>query len=74
MTHERLGNSDEARHCYDKAAAWTSEVLAPAGEVGSAKPSVTWNRRLTLELLHAETEQLLGIAAAETTPEQAAAQ
>ena len=74
MTHERLGNSEEARQWYEKAAAWTSEVLAPASADGTPKPPVPWNRRLTLELLHAETEQLLGIAAAETTLEQAAAQ
>ena len=73
MTHRALGNDDEARKWYEKAAAWTSEVLAPESEDGTAKPSVPWNRRLTLELLDAETEQLLGIAAAETTPEQAGA-
>lgn len=70
MTHYRLGNFDKARQWYDKAAAWTSDVLAPASEDGTAKPSVAWNRRLTLELLHAETGQLLGIAAAETRQEQ----
>ncbi len=74
MTHYRLGNVDEARQWYEKAAAWTSEVLAPESEEGKPKPSVPWNRRLTLELLHAETEQLLEIAAAETTPEKGVAQ
>ncbi len=70
MTHDRLGNSEEAQQWYEKAAARTSETLAPASEDGTAKLSVTWNRRLTLELLNAETEQLLKIAAAETTQEQ----
>ncbi len=74
MTHYRLGNVDEARNWYEKAAAWTSDVLAPASEDGAPKPSVPSNRRLTLELLDAENEQLLGIAAAVTTPEQAGSQ
>ena len=73
MTHRALGNNDEATKWYDKAAAWTSEVLAPESEDGTPKPPVTWNRRLTLELLDAQTEQLLGIAVAETTPEQVGA-
>ena len=57
MTHQRLGHQDEARQWYEKAAAWTSEVLAPASEDSTAKPSVAWNRRLTLELLQIEVSQ-----------------
>ena len=41
MTHYRLGNVDEARNWYDKAAAWTSEVLVSGGEDGSTKSTVT---------------------------------
>ena len=59
LTHDRLGNVDEARQWYEKAAAWTSEVLAPAYKDGKAKPSVAWNRRLTLELLQSEVSEML---------------
>ncbi len=67
MTHDRLGNVDEARQWYDKAAAWTSEVLAPASEDGTPKPPVQWNRRLTLELLQKEASELLAKTAEPTT-------
>ena len=66
MIHRALGNND-------KETAWPEETLTRTNEDGTPKPSVAWNRRLTLELLHAETEHLLGIAAAETTPEQVGA-
>ncbi len=73
MTHYRLGDVDKARKWYDKAAAWTSEVLVSGGEDGTTKPTLPWNRQATLKMLQAETEQLLGIATAETTQEQGAA-
>ena len=67
MTHRALGNNDEATKWYEKAAVWTSEVLAPASEDGAPKPSVPWNRRLTLELLQKEASELLAKTAEPTT-------
>ena len=61
MTHQRLGHQDEARKWYEKAAAWTSEVLAPASEDGTTKPSVKWDDRLKLELLQREVSKQLAI-------------
>ena len=66
MTHYRLGNVDEVRNWYDKAAAWTREVLARESEDGKPKPPVEWNRRLTLELLQKEASELLAKTAEPT--------
>jgi len=63
MIHRALGNND-------KETAWPEETLTRTNEDGTPKPSVAWNRRLTLELLDAETEQLLEVGAAETTSVQ----
>ena len=67
MTHYRLGHEEEARKWYDKAAAWTSSVLAPESEGSTPKPSVTWNRRLTLELLNNEVSGQLATPAEAVT-------
>ncbi len=59
MTHRRLGNVDEAQQWLDKATQWTQQVLAERPEgAGTA-----WNRRLTLELLRHEAEELIGVEA-----------
>ena len=71
MTHQRLGHEDEAHKWYDKAAAWTSEVLAPASEDGTAKPSARWYSRLRLELLQREVSEMLETAAEPTNTETA---
>jgi tetratricopeptide (TPR) repeat protein len=50
MTHHRLGQHEEAQAWFDKAEAYTEQALAEKD--GSA--SLSWNRRLTLELLQSE--------------------
>ena len=52
MAHQQLGNSDEAKHWFDKAVQRSEVEL-------QAAPS--WNRELTLQLFRQETAQLLGI-------------
>ncbi|HMC90417.1 MAG TPA: tetratricopeptide repeat protein, partial [Gemmataceae bacterium] len=50
MAHHRLGHADEARRCFDLA-------LRSMKPLGQNAPS--WNRRLTLELLRREAEDLV---------------
>jgi len=58
MTHHRLGHADAAKQWLDKARQETDKVLKEHG-AGTAK--LTWNRRLTLNLLRREAEELLGV-------------
>jgi serine/threonine protein kinase/Flp pilus assembly protein TadD len=55
MAHHRLGHHEEVRHWLDKAT-WQSEPKKPGQASGV---SLAWNRRLTLQLLRREAEQLL---------------
>ena len=57
MTHHRLGHPADARQWFDRAEAETTRLLAN-GKTESGEP-LTWNRRLTLELLRAEATALL---------------
>jgi Flp pilus assembly protein TadD len=65
MAHHRLGHADEARRWLDKATQGTEEALKspPALPGKSANPDgvigPNWSRRLTLELLRHEAEQLI---------------
>ncbi|MSR60201.1 MAG: tetratricopeptide repeat protein [Planctomycetaceae bacterium] len=59
MTCFELGQADEARHWYDKAVAETAKSLEDKG--------TSWNRRLTLELLRAESARLLGVTGDDDT-------
>jgi serine/threonine protein kinase/WD40 repeat protein/tetratricopeptide (TPR) repeat protein len=65
MAHQRLGHAEEARRWLDKAIQGTQEALKPAaGPPGkSANPDgvlgPNWSRRLTLQLLRREAEQLI---------------
>jgi serine/threonine protein kinase len=59
MTYYRLGHRDEARPWFDKAAQATKKMLAE--DKTEAGESLPWNRRLTLELLLAEAQALLGV-------------
>jgi tetratricopeptide (TPR) repeat protein len=58
MTHHRLGHHDEARRWFNQAAQATKKMLAEDKTEGGEP--VPWNRRLTLEVLHAEAQALLG--------------
>jgi WD40 repeat protein/serine/threonine protein kinase/tetratricopeptide (TPR) repeat protein len=65
MAHHRLGHADEARRWLDKGIQGTEEALkSPAARVGKAENAnglipPNWNRRLTLQLLRREAEQLI---------------
>ncbi len=68
MAHHRLGQTDEAAKWLDKAVAWTEKVLAE--HKSGSGTQLGWNRRLTLQLLSAEAEQL--IAGSDAPAEQQA--
>jgi tetratricopeptide (TPR) repeat protein len=55
MTHQRLGRSAEAASWLEKAVRAIDE---PAPE-SAQDPAANWNRRLTLQLLRREAEELL---------------
>jgi len=56
MAHVRLGHAAEARECFQRASA-LDPLTAP---VETNVPSrISWNRRITLELLRKEAESLL---------------
>ena len=65
MCHHKLGQPAEAKQWFDKAAEWTNKVLDESRK--DYKP-VSWNRKLTLELLRAETKTLLGVTDADDPP------
>ena len=56
MAHQRKGDAAEARRWLDKAQKWMEQETQD-----SRNPA--WNRRLTLQLLRREAEQLLGAPA-----------
>lgn len=64
MTNQRLGQTEQAKSWLDKAAAYTTKALAD-GKTESGEP-LSWNRRLTLELLRAEATALFREAPAES--------
>ncbi|GAG50342.1 unnamed protein product, partial [marine sediment metagenome] len=68
MAHHKTGNNDEAAKWLEKATLWTQKVLAE--HEGGSGNQLTWNRRLTLQLLSAEAEQL--IAGSDARAEQQA--
>jgi WD40 repeat protein/serine/threonine protein kinase/tetratricopeptide (TPR) repeat protein len=65
MAHHRLGHADEARRWLEKGIRGTEQALKSPGEAlgksGNAGGvlSPNWNRRLTLQLLRREAEQLV---------------
>jgi tetratricopeptide (TPR) repeat protein len=74
MAHHRLGHADLARRWLDQAVQGTQQELKsptdPPGKSGNADGVIppNWSRRLTLELLRREAEQL--IQALGTKPEK----
>jgi WD40 repeat protein/serine/threonine protein kinase/tetratricopeptide (TPR) repeat protein len=59
MAHQRRGQDEEAKKWFNKAVEYTDLVLAEEKRPGG--DSLLWNRRLTLQLLRAEAEELLGV-------------
>jgi WD40 repeat protein/serine/threonine protein kinase/Flp pilus assembly protein TadD len=60
MTNGRLGHVEEATKWHDKAAQWIDQEMQKTKQPAAAN-LLPWNRRLTLQLLRRETEELLGI-------------
>ncbi|MGQ0633084.1 MAG: protein kinase domain-containing protein [Planctomycetaceae bacterium] len=59
MTQFRLGNTGQARAWFDKAAESSGNTFAGKNRI--AVEGASWNRRLILDLLHAEASQMLGV-------------
>ena len=66
MTHHKLGHNAEARQWFGQSIAETERMLAD-GKTASGEP-LSWNRRLTLELLRAEATALFREAPAKSPP------
>lgn len=59
MTHHRLGHVDDAKTWCDKAVQWIDQENQKAPDEPVATNRLLWNRRLTLQLLRREVEELL---------------
>ena len=59
MAHHRLGHAQEARQWLDKAVQWTRKVMKEE-QAKADGYALSWDVRLTLELLGREAEVLLG--------------
>jgi WD40 repeat protein/serine/threonine protein kinase len=57
MAHHKAGNNLEAAEWLEKATQWTQKVFAE--HESDSGNQLLWNRRLTLQLLSAEAEQLI---------------
>jgi eukaryotic-like serine/threonine-protein kinase len=58
MAHSRRGHVEEAKKWHAKAIQWIDQETQKSKEPGAAN-SLPWNRRLTLQLLRREAEELL---------------
>jgi tetratricopeptide (TPR) repeat protein len=56
MAHHHLGHVDDANQFYEQAVAQMKKELSNGTDSGQG---ASWNRRLTLELLHSEAQALL---------------
>jgi tetratricopeptide (TPR) repeat protein len=59
MAHQRTGQNEEAKKWFNKAVDYTDKVLAEEKQPGASP--LSWNRRLTLELLRTEAAKLLAV-------------
>ena len=59
MAHQRLGHVEEAKKWHDKAAQWIERETRKKPKEPAAANPLPWNRRLTLQLLRREAEELL---------------
>jgi tetratricopeptide (TPR) repeat protein len=59
MAHHRLRHAEEAKTWHDKAVQWVDQETAKKPKEPSAANLLPWNRRLTLQLLRREAEELL---------------
>jgi len=67
ICHAHLGHEDTARQWFDAAARDLQNELQPDEENTSAAQTVSWNRRLTLQLLEQEAEALLNTPSPQPT-------
>ena len=54
MTHQALGQAEQARDVLTRAEAWTRRALS------DEKDRPVWNRRLTLQLLQQDANDVIG--------------
>jgi len=59
MAHYRLGHVEEAKKWHAKAVQWIDQETQKKPKEPAAANPLTWNRRLTLQLLRREAEDLL---------------
>jgi tetratricopeptide (TPR) repeat protein len=59
MAHHRIGDVEHATKWHDKAVQWIDHEMRKKPNEASATKPLSWNRRLTLELLRSETENVL---------------
>lgn len=58
MANSHLGRGDEAKKWHDKAVQWIDQEMQKVPTEHSAANPLPWNRRLTLQLLRSEAEEL----------------
>ncbi|MEO2048864.1 MAG: tetratricopeptide repeat protein [Pirellulales bacterium] len=66
MAHYDVGDREKANQWLTKAVEWMDAACRDEEENGAIP--VTWERRLTLDLLRGETEELLNVAVADAQP------
>jgi WD40 repeat protein/serine/threonine protein kinase/Flp pilus assembly protein TadD len=59
LAHQRLGHAEEAKKWHDKAVQWIDLEMRKRNETAAFFLRLTWDRRLTLQLLCRESEELL---------------
>jgi tetratricopeptide (TPR) repeat protein len=59
LAHQRLGHTQEAKKWHDKAVQWIDLEMRKPNETAAFFLRLTWDRRLTLQLLRRESEELL---------------
>jgi tetratricopeptide (TPR) repeat protein len=59
MTHQRLGQPDEARKWLDKAVGWIEQAAKDKPKEGPPGQALPWDRKAELQLLRREAEALI---------------